>query len=86
MPVRRWRRVARWGSGMSELLTWTVTYLYRTYPMVGIGREKTDTFTVAAADLMQAQWLARLEGERRYPRRKWSVLSCVEVAACKQSA
>lgn len=50
-----------------------VTFEHRTRPMCRRGRWVTETIAFAARGLGEVYLLAKAEGYRRYPRRRWKV-------------
>jgi len=64
---------------MSELRMFAVVYEYRTHPWAGKGKTRQDSAAFSVTDNAEAYRLAQAEGERRYHKRRWRVLSCVEV-------
>lgn len=64
---------------MSDLLTFAVVYRWPTAPTYRPHRYLQETVTFRAACMLDCYRLAEIEGRRRYPRRAWTVLCCVEV-------
>lgn len=56
-----------------------VLYRYRTRPRYRKGRTAEKTAAFVAHDLYEALRLARAEAEKSWPRRKWSIVSCLEI-------